>query len=502
MDFSSWLSVLLGAAVLLLVLELRRLWYPSHRRPPGPVPLPFLGNVFQLNPSDLVKAFAQNHRKYGDMCTIFLGRTPVVVLNGYQVVKEAFVQSAVEFAGRPVMPILDWILHGRGILTAPYGPSWKQQRRFALTTLRNFGLGKKSIEARISEESTFLIRSFQEPKGQPFDPQFKVTNAVSNIICSLVFGNRFEYSDSKFQYLLHLVSNNVRLAGGLAAQMVNIFPFLRHFPGPHQKILENACEIFKFIDEATQEHRQTLDAENPRDYIDAYLLEMDKQNSNPDSTFSPENLQASIADLFIAGTDTTSTTLRWGLLYMITYPDIQVRCQQEIEQVVGWDRLPAWDDRLQMPYVEATINEILRFGNIIPAGVFREVTKDTTFRGYHLTKGTSVISNLTSLLFDPSVWKDPHHFNPQNFLNAQGQFEKPESMIPFSAGQRVCPGEQLARMELFMFFTSLLQNLDIFLDGKERCPDFSYTTGIVCVPHPYKLSCRTRPQSFMQNAQH
>ncbi|KAJ1083551.1 hypothetical protein NDU88_003709 [Pleurodeles waltl] len=135
-----------------------------------------------------------------------------------------------------------------------------------------------------------------------------------------------------------------------------------------------------------------------------------------------------------------------------------VRCQQEIEQVVGWDRLPAWDDRLQMPYVEATVNEILRFGNISPAGVFREVTKDTTLRGYHLTKFLVV-------------------------------------------GQRVCPGEQLARMELFMFFTSLLQNLDIFLDDKERRPDFSYTSGLVRAPHPYKLSCRTRPQSFMQNAE-
>ncbi|XP_069072117.1 cytochrome P450 2J2-like [Pleurodeles waltl] len=434
------------------------------------------GRVKPVEPVDSDKEEAED---VDNRTTIIqhLGRTPVVILNGYQVVKEAFVQSAVEFAGRPVMPILEWFLHGRGILTAPYGPSWKQQRRFTLMTLRNFGLGKKSLEARISEESTFLIRAFQETKGQPFDPQFKVTNAVSNIICSLVFGNRFEYSDAKFQYLLHLLSNNVRLAGGLAAQMVNMCPFFRPFPGPHQKILDNACEIFQFIDKTIQEHRQTLDAENPKAYIDAYLLEMDKQNSNPDSTFSSENLQACIADLFVAGTDTTSTTLRWGFLYMITYPDIQIRCQHEIEQVVGWDRLPAWDDRLQMLYVEATINEILRFGNISPAGVFREVTKDTTLRGYHLTKGTSVISNMTSLFFDPLVWKES------------------------SSSQRVCPGEQLARMELFMFFTSLLQNLDIFLDDKEHRPDFSYTSGLVRAPHPYKLSCRTQPQSFMQNAE-
>ncbi|XP_069483781.1 cytochrome P450 2B4-like [Ambystoma mexicanum] len=529
-------SVLLAVAVLILVLELRRLWLPSKRRPPGPAPLPFLGNVF--SDRDNVEFMIHMQKKYGDMSTIFLGRTPIILLNSYQVVKEALVQSALEFASRPSIPVLEWILHGLGILMAPYGPSWKQQRRFALTTLRNFGLGKRSTEARISEEAEFLIRSFQEAAGQPFDPQFKVTNAVSNIICSLVFGNRFDYTNAEFQYLLDLISKNIRLTGSMSALMVNLCPFLRHFPGPHQQIKNNATQVFKFIDKAVQEHRQTLDAENPRDYIDAYLLEMEKQNSNPDSTFSSENLQACIADLFVAGTDTTSTTLRWGLLYMITYPDIQARCQQEIEQVVGWDRLPAWDDRLKMPYVEATIHEILRFGIITASGVFRQVTKDTTLRGYHLVKadllmpssratiseddwimitfqsstdlsiitprkyeGTTVLVNHASIFFDPSMWKDPNHFNPQNFLDEKGRFMKPEPMIPFGAGQRVCPGEHLAQMELFIFFTSLLQNLDFVVTDKEHIQDFSYTGGFVRAPLPYELSCRTRLQSFVFNAE-
>ncbi|XP_069483780.1 cytochrome P450 2B1-like [Ambystoma mexicanum] len=522
-------SVLLAVAVLILVLELRRLWLPSKRRPPGPAPLPFLGNVF--SDRDNVEFMIHMQKKYGDMSTIFLGRTPIILLNSYQVVKEALVQSALEFASRPSIPVLEWILHGLGILMAPYGPSWKQQRRFALTTLRNFGLGKRSTEARISEEAEFLIRSFQEAAGQPFDPQFKVTNAVSNIICSLVFGNRFDYTNAEFQYLLDLISKNIRLTGSMSALMVNVCPFLRHFPGPHQQIKNNATQVFKFIDKAVQEHRQTLDAENPRDYIDAYLLEMEKQNSNPDSTFSSENLQACIADLFVAGTDTTSTTLRWGLLYMITYPDIQAQCQQEIEQVVGWDRLPAWDDRLKMPYVEATIHEIMRFASITAFGVFRQVTKDTALRGYPLSKagvfytnyaddkqillqlsedykqyavninkiydiiqrwmafiglalndakkelliGTTVMVNYAAIFFDPSMWKDPKHFNPQNFLDEKGRFMKPECMIPFGAGQRQCPGEQLVQMELFIFFTSLLQNLDLGVADKEHIPDFSYT---------------------------
>ncbi|KAJ1081003.1 hypothetical protein NDU88_001190 [Pleurodeles waltl] len=144
-----------------------------------------------------------------------------------------------------------------------------------------------------------------------------------------------------------------------------------------------------------------------------------------------------------------------------------------------------------MPYVEATINEILRFGNISPAGVFREVTKDTTLRGYHLTKPRR--RNAEAISF---------HTAFKMCRSSTGSLSSGRARLWFLVvGQRVCPGEQLARMELFMFFTSLLQNLDIFLDDKEHRPDFSYTSGLVRAPHPYKLSCRTQPQSFMQNAE-
>ncbi|XP_069041132.1 cytochrome P450 2B4-like isoform X1 [Lepisosteus oculatus] len=490
-DLGSAISALVFGAVFLLFLEVLRLRFPRHRRPPGPTPCPFIGNLPQLLLQPL-ETFTQMKDRYGDLSTIYLGRTPAVLLNGIGVTKEALVHRGAEFAGRPSIPVLDWIINGLGILMAPYGDSWKQQRRFSLVTLRNFGLGKRSLEERIAEEAKCLIQELEEQGGQPYNPQFLFHNAASNIICSIVFGNRFDYSDEAFVRLLRIMNNNAYLTGSPIAQLFNLAPFIKHFPGPHQKIQQNAREVLEFVGEAVKQHRDTLDRDNLRDFIDAYIVEMERQRSNPESTFFEENLIMTIADLFIAGTDTTSTTLRWGLVYLMEFPDIQERCHQEIVRVAGYDRLPSVEDRAKMPYVEATISEIQRCANIAAFGMPHAVTRDTSLHGYFLPKGTHVIPNMSSILSDKAQWKFPHHFNPDNFLDAEGHFERPEAFIPFSAGQRACLGEKLARMELFLFFTSLLQRLKFMWPPGAGPADLKGTVGFVRSPHPFHMICQSR----------
>ncbi|XP_043936575.1 cytochrome P450 2J4-like [Protopterus annectens] len=491
-------TVLVALAVFLVLNEVRRLVFPSHRLPPGPVPLPFLGNLLNVNFKDPGKTFSQLGEKYGDISTFYIGRSPAVILNGIHTIKNAFAHQPIEFAGRPSMPLLEWIIHGLGIVMAPYGISWKQQRKFALTSLRNFGVGKKSMEERISEEAVFLIHGIRDEAGKPFDPHYIINNAVSNIICSIVFGNRFEYDNARFQHLLHLIDTNMKLAGGVFAQVFNTFPFIKYLPGPHHKVKNNAEDVLSFIHEAVLDHKKTLSRDHVRDFIDAYLLEMEKQKSNSESTFHNENLAVSTADLFLAGTETTSSSLRWGLLYMAAYPEIQKRCQQEIDNDVGSEHLPVWEDRLKMHYVNATVHEILRFGNIAPLGVGRAIAKTCSFGGYVLPKGTAVIANLTSALFDPEHWKFPDQFNPENFLDEKGEFSRSDAFIPFSAGLRVCLGEQLARMELFLFFSSLLQHLDFIWPDPVHPPNFQDEVGLTRTPKPFKLCCQIRPTSFLQ----
>ncbi|XP_017574201.1 cytochrome P450 2H2-like isoform X1 [Pygocentrus nattereri] len=492
--YLDWKSVglaLLGGLISLFLLEIFRLNSIRSSCPPGPKPLPFVGNLPDFFRDRM--AFVKLMPKYGEMCSIHLGKKQTIVLNSMQILKEAFVQNGAIFSGRPSVPLLHWIHRGKGIVMASYGHSWRQQRRFALHTLRDFGLGKKTVEERVAEEAHYLIKEMLKQEGKPFYPIHLFMNAVSNIICSIIFGDRFDYDNKSFATLLEILNKNVLLSGSAVGQIFNLVPFIKYFPGPHQRIRENASALREFILEIVEEHKKTLDPDNPRDFIDAYLIEMTKQQeSKEDSTFHVENMIKSTSDLFSAGTETTANTLRWGLIYMMNHPDVQERCHEEIVRVLGFDRPPCMDDRARLPYTCATVYEIQRYANIIPLGLVHITTEPTQLRGYHLPAGTDVWPNLTAVMTDKEHWKYPDTFNPENFLDEKGQFCKNDYFLPFSLGPRVCLGETLARTELFIFFTSLLQRIKY--SWPPGAPPYN-TEGIVGVirsPLPFNTICLSR----------
>ncbi|XP_060704043.1 cytochrome P450 2D15-like [Hemiscyllium ocellatum] len=463
--------------------------------PPGPWGLPFIGNMLQVDLNNPHLSFAKLWKKYGDVVSVQFGWDNTVILNGYEALNEALVKKSEDFADRPRLAIYeDLSKHmGDGIVFAKYGPWWKEQRRFSLSTLRNFGLGKKSLEMRIVEEAGFLTKEFEKTKGLPFDPHFIVMCAVSNIICSIVFGERFEYQDKSFLGFLEITEESFELETGVWAELLNTFPFIRHFPGPHNKIFENQYKAVEFVREKVMEHKKQWDPNEPRDFIDAFLTEQEKMKHVPQSSFQEANLLGTVLDLFAAGTETTSTTLLWGLLFMMQHPDMQSKVQEEIDRVIGKERMPRVEDREEMPYTNAVIHETQRAGNIAPISVPHQTYRDTEVMGYNIPKGTTIIPNLSSALFDENVWSTPHQFNPGHFLNSEGGFVKPEAFIPFSAGRRVCMGEQLAKTELFLFFTSMLQQFTFHLPENEPRPSYAESKfGISRVPGPYQLCIKLR----------
>ncbi|XP_073731688.1 cytochrome P450 2B4 [Misgurnus anguillicaudatus] len=488
-DLNSVSLALVLGLIFLVLFELMRIHFSRARTPPGPTPFPFVGTLphFIKDPMGCLRSINQ----YGEMTTVYLGRKPAIILNTLQITKEALVQEASSFSGRPSLPVIDWVTKGLGILMTN-GHSWKQQRRFALHTLRNFGLGKKSVEERVLDEGHYLVTEMLKDEGTAFDPHHAVQNAVSNIICSIVFGDRFEYDNKRFAYLLKILNENIMLSTSPLGQVFNMVPFIKHFPGPHQKIFQNANELLNFLHQEVKEHRQTLDPDNPRDFIDAYMLEIEKQKSHEDSTFHEENMVMSAADLFLAGTDTTATTIRWGLIFLIDNPDVQERCHKEIVQVLGYDRRPSMDDRDKLPYTYATVHEIQRCANIVPLGVVHETTQPTKLRGYDIPKGTMISANLTAIFNDKMNWKCPDTFNPENFLDENGHFHKPEAFIAFSMGPRVCLGETLARTELFLYIVSLLQRIRFSWPPNSQHPDMDGIVTALRHPHPFKIICRSR----------
>lgn len=234
-----------------------------------------------------------------------------------------------------------------------------------------------------------------------------------------------------------------------------------------------------------ENHKRDWNPDQTRDFIDAYLKEMEKNRGNATSSFHEENLIYSTLDLFFAGTETTSTTLRWGLLYLALYPEIQEKVQAEIDRVIGQSHIPSTAARESMPYTNAFIHEVQRMGNIIPLNVPREVIEDTTLAGYYLPKGTVIVTNLTALHRDPTEWATPDRFNPEHFLE-NGQFKKREYFLPFSVGKRVCLGEQLAKSELFIFLTSLVQKFTFRAPDNEKL-SLKFRMGITVSPVSHRL---------------
>ncbi|XP_063057372.1 cytochrome P450 2J2-like [Engraulis encrasicolus] len=463
---------------------------PPKDFPPGPWSLPFIGHLHLL--TDFSKAhlqFAKFAGRYGNIFNFRLFGPRLVVLNGHKLVKEVY--QGDNIADRPVVPLFDDIIGGKGVVLSN-GYSWKQQRRFALHTLRNFGLGKRSLEPSILLECRYLNEAISNEQGKAFNPQWLVNNAVSNIISVLVFGERFEYTNDTYQSLLKDINLIFILEADIWAQIYNVFPWLlRRIPGPHRKLFAVWNKVIDFVRTKVKEHQTDYDPSNPRDYIDCFLGEMEKWKNDEAAGFNVENLCYCTLDLFIAGTETTSTTLSWGLLYMMKYPEIQRKVQEEIDRVVGSSRQPSVADRENMPYTDAVIHEIQRLGNILPLNLVRSATKDTQVGDYVIPKGTMVAGVLNSILFDEKEWETPHTFNPAHFLDAEGKFRKREAFLPFSLGKRVCLGEQLARMELFLFFTSLMQRFT-FSPPAGVEPSLESKLAVTRSPQSYQLCADPR----------
>ncbi|XP_040891246.1 cytochrome P450 2U1 [Toxotes jaculatrix] len=506
--------------VFLLVYYLVR-FYQKQRDlsniPPGPKPWPVVGNFGGfLIPSFIKTSFGQlaestdsmksimftltdQANVYGNVYSLFVGSQLIVVLNGYEVVKDALSNHPEVFSDRPDVPSVTILTKRKGIVFAPYGPIWRKQRKFCHTILRNFGLGKLSFEPCILQGlatvKTELLRLNEECGGSGVNLAPLIRNTVSNVICSMILGQRFHHTDHEFHTLLGLMDRGLEICVNSPAILINMCSLLYYLPfGVFKELRRVERDITVFLKRIIAKHRETLDPENPRDLVDMYLMEMLAQQAagEEDSSFTEDYLFYIVGDLFIAGTDTTTNSVLWTLLYMVLYPDIQDKVQAEIDEVVGRQRVPSLTDRGSLPFTEATIMEVQRLTVVVPLSIPHMASKTTEFRGYTIPKGTVILANLWSVHRDPTLWDDPDSFIPSRFLDDEGNLLRKEYFIPFGIGRRVCMGEQLAKMELFLTVTSLLQAFKFRLPEGTPPPTLHGRFGLTLAPCPYSVCVSPR----------
>ncbi|KAM9840690.1 cytochrome P450 2K1-like [Aulostomus maculatus] len=494
--FTGSVSLLQGLVALLLIYLVSSCLRSQENRkePPGPKPLPLLGNLLQLDLKRPYNTLLRMSKTYGSVFTVYFGRQKVVVLAGYKTVKEALVNHAEEFGERdPILTVQDFN-KGHGVLWSN-GDSWKEMRRFALTNLRDFGMGRKACEDKIIEECERLIEVLKKSKGEAFDTTQPINYAVSNIICSIVYGSRFEYDDPEFTSMVDRMNRNIQLFGTPSMQVYNLFPWTGRWIANWREIKRLTASNKKRNLELISHLKETLNPEMCRGFVDAFLVRQQnlKESGHTNSHFHDENLMITVLNLFAAGTDTTATTLRWALLLMAKHPQIQDQVQEELRRVVG-SRQVQVEDRKNLPLTDAVIHETQRLANILPIALPHKLSQDITFQGFFIKKGTTVYPLLTSVLYDESEWEKPHSFHPAHFLDKDGKFIKRDAFMPFSAGRRVCLGEGLARMELFIFFTTFMQRFQFtFPSGvPEEERDLTPRVGFTLNPSLHKLCAISR----------
>ncbi|XP_032104598.1 cytochrome P450 2F1 [Sapajus apella] len=484
---TAMLLLLLALVCLLLTLSSR----DKGKLPPGPRPLPVLGNLLLLRSQDMLTSLTELSKEYGSMYTMYLGSRRVVVLSGLQAVKEALADQGEEFSGHGDHPVFFFFTKGNGNIAFCNGDRWKILRHFSIQVLRSFGMEKASIEERILEGGSFLLTELRKTEGEPFNPTFVLSRSVSNIICSLLFGSRFHYEDDRLLTIVCLINDNLQLMSSPWDELY-IFPSLLDWvPGPHRRIFQNFKCLRDLIAHSVHDHQASLDPRSPRDFIDCFLTKMTEEEEDPQSHFHMDTLLMTTHNLLFGGPETVGTTLCHAFLALMKYPKVQARVQ-EIDLVVGRARLPALEDRAAMPYTDAVIHEVQRFADSIPVNLPHRVTRDTAFRGFLIPEGTDVITLLNTVHHDPSQILMPQEFNPEHFPGANQSFKKSPAFMPFSAGRRLCLGESLAR-KLFLFLTAILQSFSLQPLGAPEDIDLTpLSSGLGNLLRPFQLCLRAR----------
>ncbi|CAG7836749.1 unnamed protein product [Allacma fusca] len=339
--------------------------------------IPIFGNTFQVSDRPQ-ESYTKWREEWGKIFYLKFYKYDVIVLNDVKLIKECFNENV--FTGRSEAMFTAVLSMGKNGILLSEGQTWVEQRRFTLRHLRDFGFGKQYMEDLIMDEVKDMIDDLKKQEGQSVMMNEKFALAVINSLWMIVAGKKFKHDDEEKIQILYDID---RMFATLSITSIIFLMepwLLKVLPGPlgFTKTLALRDRLHEMLHDEITEHEETLPKDgNPRDFIDAYLLQIKETTEEKSSFYKEEGykqLIAGIGDLFFAGSDTTSTTLSWTMLFMAYNPEVQTKLQMELDSVVGKSRSVSLADKSKLPYAEATVLEILRSSSITVLGNIRPQT--------------------------------------------------------------------------------------------------------------------------------
>ncbi|GMT22564.1 hypothetical protein PFISCL1PPCAC_13861 [Pristionchus fissidentatus] len=479
------LLILIGT---FFIWELVRFYRRAASLPPGPFAIPILGNfINEITPPYIFRGLEKMNAKYGPVTTVHMP-FPVVNIADFEITRDAYKGSDITGRMHNVIMETTRFIENGGIVNSD-GDSWLEQRRFAIATLRDFGMGKNLMQEKVRLSARNMVEFLEKQDLSDIDIRWSIQVFVSNIINDFLFGLQYAFDDCKelMDFVLGLNKAIEAISKSKIVVIIFMMPWLRHVPVIKQIFQSNQQHFAKMV--AYVRNRAESVKYDPNEEPTCFVQAFYKNNK--DQRF--EQLLACCTDLFTAGQETTTTTLRWAMLFMAAHPETQEKLRAEIHATIGKDRIAAMADKAAMPYASAVVNEVQRCANIVAANpiLLHRTTVDTTIGGFTVPANTMVNGDAHQIMKTDPVFVDPERFWPERYLADDGvtlKKELVERTIPFGIGKRQCAGEGLARAELFIGLMSLIQNFRIMpLPGAKIDLEPFYTNIHFPKPQRFRL---------------
>ena len=491
---------------------------PVTDYPPGPWGLPIVGNLPQLGSSPHI-ALTKLSKIYGDVFSVRFGSREAIVLNSEGAVREALLQRHRQFSNRPPLFTMNVLgVRKFSIAFGEYCPIQVERKRCALRAIHKIVFNNVDHFNKVVQAAFMDFTAQLDKKGaKTFQPSIQLKLAVIKIIFNLTFGE-----DSRNHLLSEelekLVADSAEFTeSSAAAALVDFIPWLKPFVRKQVALVEHSVkELINFVHKVSTTRKHYLANDSCIALCVARLLKNMKKATAEASEdlkmgFSQEEqdlpppkgkavnicdeemIKVISADIFGAGLETVSNALCWAMALILNNPEIQHNLHRELDINVGRHRLPAIQDKPNMPLLQATVLEVLRISSVLPIALPHETSQDTSLGRYKIPTGTLVVVNLWAVNHDPRVFENPHLFNPYRFLNRDGKVceKKTKLQLPFSIGSRRCLGSSLAKAEMFLLLACLLQKYD-FSSITGDSIDLESRFGLTLSPKPFSVYALVR----------
>ena len=466
MDVLTYLAI--GAIAFFIMVWYRQTSPPSFRSPPGPRPLPLVGNMFSFNFRRMHLTFAKLAELYGKIFKVSILGKEIIVINDITMLRKAFQEEGFVdvFSSRPNTFGAKYVLFDCDIVLET-----NLQRVFTLRKMLHkgfkvFGEGVARFEYQVNDELDRLVSELKRQTRKDIDICVLLKKSFSNWMSSLITGHKAKNSDAEIIWNFNESLNSLATRG--TNLLLTQLPSLRFLPGRLRTLYRNCIKArdrlihrFYYIhDDESRILRQEAGG------LLAALIQMQEEKNKQAGYEIVSDLRGLLVDIVFAGLDTTLAVLLNSSALLLEYPECKTKICTEIERVIGKARSPSLDDRKHMPYTKAFLMEVLRYAPVIPTATPHVCSKDVIFEGYHIKKGAVLFPNIWFIHHDEKLWHDPWNFRPERFLDSNGELLPADhnlrkAWVPFSLGRRACPGETLAMSRTFLYLTRMLQEFDI-----------------------------------------